>query len=236
MAAPSKGEAAKRHIITMRVTPAMRERIQAAAEQNGRSVSQEIETRLEMSFQGDRFFGGSATPRLLRAIGQALDALEGRTGQKWYCHRDTWAAALLAINSIIVANRPVNVGRTVSAAELDKEIEKSIETMNALENENYKFWEENPSLAAWEDDVRKDVPETDREFVPNDVLTRALYLCLSFRGAIRNFMAVREKDRILYGTQTARDAEVVEIAKGAARDALSLFRVTPDQREVDDVP
>ena len=50
---PCHGEEAKRCAIGVRVTPAMRSSIDAAAAANGRSLSQEVEFRLERSFRDD---------------------------------------------------------------------------------------------------------------------------------------------------------------------------------------
>src|SRR5258706_592743 len=45
----------KRHSLTARVTPELRERVEAAAKSSGRSIALEIEQRLERSFLPDVF-------------------------------------------------------------------------------------------------------------------------------------------------------------------------------------
>lgn len=106
MPARSKGEEAKRHIITMRVTPAMRERIQEAADESGRSVSQEIESRLEMSFQADQLAGGRNTGLLTRLISSSISLIELETGFSWTEDRMTWEAVRGAISRILDSMKP----------------------------------------------------------------------------------------------------------------------------------
>lgn len=51
---PPSGAKAKRHVIAVRATEDFRAKIDAAAANSGRSMSQEIEFRLERSFEEDR--------------------------------------------------------------------------------------------------------------------------------------------------------------------------------------
>ena len=53
---PIVGQKAKRRMLTMRVTDELGERLEAAAYQSGRSLSAELEMRLERSFfwRGER--------------------------------------------------------------------------------------------------------------------------------------------------------------------------------------
>jgi hypothetical protein len=101
MAAPTKGEEAKRRIITMRVTNAAYDRIAAAAEASGRSVSQEIESRLELSFQEERIMGGGSTALLAKLIAGTIGLIEVETGREWTSDRMTWEAANAAVQRIV---------------------------------------------------------------------------------------------------------------------------------------
>lgn len=105
MPAPSKGEAAKREIITMRVTKAKRDQIVAAAEANGRSVSQEIEERLSLSLDADMWTGSAATTRLLRLISSSIVKIEEAHGP-WRQNRRTWAMVKGAVEAVLEALKP----------------------------------------------------------------------------------------------------------------------------------
>jgi Arc-like DNA binding domain len=50
----------KRHPLNMRTTKETRDRLEASAIANGRSLAQEVESRLERSFEQDDRFGGEA--------------------------------------------------------------------------------------------------------------------------------------------------------------------------------
>lgn len=52
----------------MRMSDSTRARINEAAAANGRSVSQEIESRLEMSFQEERIIGSAKAALLTKLI------------------------------------------------------------------------------------------------------------------------------------------------------------------------
>jgi len=101
MAAPTKGDDAKRRIVTMRVTNAAYDRIAAAAEASGRSVSQEIESRLELSFQEERILGGKSTALLSKLIASTIGLVEVETGRDWTEDRMTWEAVNAAVQRII---------------------------------------------------------------------------------------------------------------------------------------
>jgi hypothetical protein len=69
-------DAARRHPLNLRTTLEMREKIEAAAKQSGRSMIQELESRIENSFNRDMVFdmllGGSENGRLLEQLMFAL--------------------------------------------------------------------------------------------------------------------------------------------------------------------
>jgi hypothetical protein len=101
MGAPSKGEDAKRRIITMRVTNAAYDRIAASAQASGRSVSQEIESRLELSFQEERIMGGKSTALLSKLIASTVGLIELETERDWTEDRMTWEAVNAAVQRIV---------------------------------------------------------------------------------------------------------------------------------------
>jgi hypothetical protein len=58
----------KRFTLTTRITESTRKRLEGAAENSGRSLSQEIELRLEQSFRDDEAWGGARTKALLQFL------------------------------------------------------------------------------------------------------------------------------------------------------------------------
>jgi hypothetical protein len=82
-APPSEG---KRHPLNLRTTRELREKIDQMAGISGRSLVQEVEHRLEQSFNRDvmvnMLLGGDDNAKVLEMIAQALQA-EDLSGRKW---------------------------------------------------------------------------------------------------------------------------------------------------------
>ncbi len=93
-------------VITLRVTKAMRDRIKKAAESHGRSVSQELEIRLQNSFLADRSLGGAMQADLLRDIQLVMDGASTALGKPWYCERVSWELVNDAVDFLISAHEP----------------------------------------------------------------------------------------------------------------------------------
>lgn len=89
----SISEGRKRWILSMRTTNDGRERIKEAAEANGRSLSEEIENRLERSFQNDDRAGGFANAAFVDLIGATIRDVEADTGLSWRSDQRTWQIA-----------------------------------------------------------------------------------------------------------------------------------------------
>ncbi len=103
---PPQNDVAKRSAISLRVTPSLREKADNAALEAGRSLSQEIELRLEQSFARDDLAGGPAQASLLRLIAASasglgktirqfdllVQAIEARTGKSWLDDPETFFA------------------------------------------------------------------------------------------------------------------------------------------------
>jgi predicted transcriptional regulator len=64
----------KRETITTRVTPGTRQKLDQTAEAADRSLSQEIELRLERSFDREDGLGGHRTAEVLRRLGHLAEA------------------------------------------------------------------------------------------------------------------------------------------------------------------
>jgi hypothetical protein len=87
---------------TFRVRGRLDETLQDAAQQSGRSVSEEIEYRLERTFLEDRRFGGAVGSEVLLLI-QLVMALEGVDGRLWNERPDSAETVRTAANFIIAA-------------------------------------------------------------------------------------------------------------------------------------
>ena len=73
-----------------RPTPQLRSALEMASKENGRSLSQEIESRLERSFHVDTEYGGSQQQALFRTLAAVAAVIEERTGKSWI--EDWWTA------------------------------------------------------------------------------------------------------------------------------------------------
>lgn len=89
---PAKPDSEKRQQIGVRTSPTLKTDLEQAAAENGRSVAQEAELRLERSFEAERQAGDAETSRLLNMIANEIAIIQSHTGKRW--HRDlmTWAA------------------------------------------------------------------------------------------------------------------------------------------------
>ncbi len=86
------GEGRKRWILSIRTTAEGRERLRKAADDNGRSLSDEIETRLRASFQRDDVYGGFANAAFVNLLGSLIREAEAESGKSWRADRATWSA------------------------------------------------------------------------------------------------------------------------------------------------
>ena len=96
----------KRQVVTMRMSDSMRDRIKAAATAAGRSVTQEIETRLERSFQEERSMGGPEANLAARMLSSAIGLIEDEMGKAWVKDRLTWEAVSAALHNILGLYKP----------------------------------------------------------------------------------------------------------------------------------
>lgn len=99
---PLEGNEPKNAPIAVRTTATLKARLTEAAEREGRSLTQEIEMRLERSFEGERPDEDVETARLLNMIGNEIALIERQTRKRWHRDLKTWAAVQEAC-----ANGPV---------------------------------------------------------------------------------------------------------------------------------
>ncbi len=117
---PAEG---KRQNLTFRLPEHTRKRLLEASLQSGRSLSEEIELRIEKSFDtpklvGDvvrstlaSFFGGEHTAKLVQLTAVAIMLVERETGKKWtddyFTRWHAKEAALQVVSSLFDADRPL---------------------------------------------------------------------------------------------------------------------------------
>lgn len=93
-------------VVTFRVTERMRDRIREVAEMHGRSVSQELERRLEDSFLADKSLGGARQAALLRDIQLAMDGASSALGKPWHSDHVGWRLVSDAVKFLFSAEEP----------------------------------------------------------------------------------------------------------------------------------
>lgn len=87
---PPEREEAKRAAVAVRTTPAIKALLVEAAEASGRSITQEIEARLEASFRSDRHLGGPAQDEFLRLAALHMDVVSERADGPWHQQWSDW--------------------------------------------------------------------------------------------------------------------------------------------------
>lgn len=95
---PPERDEAKRSAVAIRTTPKIKSALQDAADASGRSLTQEIEHRLERSIEMDHHVrGDQLTARLIEAIAAELVMVARWTGKRWYDDEVTFYAGRHAI-------------------------------------------------------------------------------------------------------------------------------------------
>lgn len=88
MATKAADRVGKLQPISFRTTPEIRAFLEKSASANGRSLSQEIEARIDASHIAEqvvqRFFGGEKTHTLFMNIASNLKSIEEKHGARWF--------------------------------------------------------------------------------------------------------------------------------------------------------
>ena len=103
---PRKGDTAKRAPLNMKTTPRLRERMQRAADANGRALTQEVEARLERSLDRDDLYGGQHVATFVDLLGMTIRIIEQRHGARWIDDPGTFDAVEAAALRLLGWNRP----------------------------------------------------------------------------------------------------------------------------------
>ena len=138
----------KRKTLTTRITEGVREQLEAAAEASDRSLSQEIEFRLERSFLTEEAirdrelstFGGAHTHALVRLLGDLIKGTEFQTSGSWADDQYTFDQVCLSIETFLGALHPSepddgrprlvdNLVETDTTNELAPEIEAELKNL-----------------------------------------------------------------------------------------------------------
>jgi hypothetical protein len=92
---------AKRHPLNMRTTKEVREMLEHAAAETGRSLVQEVETRIEESVHADLKLAGPLTRALVTMIAAVVENIQQRHGKNWLDDDRTCSATLTAIYGVL---------------------------------------------------------------------------------------------------------------------------------------
>jgi hypothetical protein len=103
---PRKGDTAKRAPLNMKTTPQLRDRMQRAADANGRALTQEVEARLDRSLDRDDQFGGQHVATFVDLLGMTIRVIEQRHGARWIDEPGTYDAVEAASLRLLGWNRP----------------------------------------------------------------------------------------------------------------------------------
>ena len=136
--------------VGFRPTPGLKAILDQAAEVNGRSLSKEIESRLERSVQSDEAMGGGRLYALFRMMGAAANLVEAGMGKEWSEDIDTYLAVKEAWLPLIEdASPPITQWwmDNLEAVEHDPPLEPS--QLSSLSEKDEK------ARAAYESQMRK---------------------------------------------------------------------------------
>jgi hypothetical protein len=99
-------EDAKRAIINLRATQETKDELVRAGRRYGRSLSQEVEHRLELSLARERDAQSPSAAALVDMVRLAANRIEASTGKSWAEDADTWFQLELVIWRILQLNNP----------------------------------------------------------------------------------------------------------------------------------
>ena len=100
---PKSAEDRKGGNLTFRVRDGMRERLEASARARGVSISEDVEKRIERTFDFDYLLGDNETALVLRSIGNAIRRFELASGKSWIQDSSTQAAVHEAVSKMVDA-------------------------------------------------------------------------------------------------------------------------------------
>lgn len=103
----------KRFPLNLRTTQEIREQLEEAARMSGRSLAQEIETRVEQTFRRDAAYGGPEGWRLSRSMAASfLNAAEG--AEDWTSDSIAYARGVAAVLDTLLVTMPEDDNRDLA--------------------------------------------------------------------------------------------------------------------------
>ena len=138
---PTEG---KREVLTLRVTAELRQRLEGAASDSGRSMSQEAELRIDRSFSAEderhASFGGQDRYRLAQWIAFSIQMAEDITGKRFRRDRETTNIAIAAITEMLQKLVPEAAGGLSDdyAAKLGKSLGADLVKLSKRKSEQEK--------------------------------------------------------------------------------------------------
>jgi hypothetical protein len=119
---PPKHGTTKRSQFNTRLQQEVKERLEAAAQAAGRSLSEEIERRLEQTLEDERRSGGAHLHSVLRLFSGVAALIEARKGKRFLDDPDTYVQVRSAWDRILDASRDPRMAEaaTQRLAELEE--------------------------------------------------------------------------------------------------------------------
>lgn len=93
-------------MLSVRTSNELRAKLQHALEKSGRTLTQEVEMRLERSFLGDEFVGGTRNAAFLGMLGASIRDIELKNGAAWLSDQSTWEEVAALAARIIAERQP----------------------------------------------------------------------------------------------------------------------------------
>lgn len=137
---PKKASERKRNNVTTRLRDKTKRLLETEAEKAGRSLSEEIEFRLEQSFSEAsalvRAFGDNRSYRLARLLFGTKDIIEEIHERSIFADPETFRAAHTAMCALMEKFAPVpGADLQKRTAKAEKELEKYLASMEGMENQ-----------------------------------------------------------------------------------------------------
>jgi hypothetical protein len=138
---PSERDESKRSAIAVRTTPTIKAALQEAAARSGRSLTQEIEQRLERSVELEQDLGGPEMLDMFRDIARSIAQFESEIGN-WQTNYESFVLARAVIDRALDSFQPLPEG----ALSLHAEAGWVLESLRNLQAAMKKRWPEEPNL------------------------------------------------------------------------------------------
>lgn len=110
----------KAAMLSIRTSSELRTKLQMALESSGRTLTQEVEMRLERSFSSEEFVGGERTAAFLNLLGATIREIEANTGKSWLEDETTFEEVGSEFAGLFAARRPGTSARSMTPSVKEK--------------------------------------------------------------------------------------------------------------------